>query len=150
MDAIAEEILAELKAQGVACFLNDQEKIILRPEPPASLLSRVKEHRDALKRILKERTQRQPEERPHCWQCGAPPAMPDIDEQLDRLRHEMAKRGWQWEPREYERLRGLLKADDVLGIMKVIAFGNSPMQYTVRVIRDGKVIDIGKKEVLDS
>ncbi len=88
-----------------------------------------------------------------CWCCGAEPEPPPLDRQISILRdlHEARPEIFHWRPDEFLKLRELLREGDVLAVVtSVIPQIFSPMYGSVAIFRDGKLIEIDRRELQDA
>lgn len=83
-----------------------------------------------------------------CWKCNAPAEPPSLDDQVRALAelHYQKCQIFHWAPSEFQALRGMLLPGDVLCGP---AFGTL-MYETVRILRNGKMIDILRRQLIEA
>ena len=91
--------------------------------------------------------------RGRCWCCGAEPEPPPLDRQISILRdlHEARPEIFHWRPDEFLKLRELLREGDVLAVVRSVAQQVFDPRYAgVLIFRDGKLIEIDRRELQDA
>jgi len=152
-----DELLAEIESSGCRVKLDRNGLIAIRG--PRALLPEISEKLQPYRAEIAEYLSRRSNgavatpPAPHqCWRCGASGNAPDLDEQVEIVKHEHLKRGdvFIWTDREFARLRELLRPGDLIAVAANFYRVISPNYGSVAVIRDGQMIEIRRRDLADA